>query len=160
MLFRSPIEAELEGARATLGLAERDLNKTVVRAPCDGRITALDIASGEFAVTGHPIFTIIDTEHWYAIGNFRETDLAGIGPGQRATVYALAQPNRPLRGEVDSLGWGVASDVSATIGGLPHVERTLNWVRIAARFPVRILLDKPPDDLMRYGATAVIVIDK
>src|SRR5215468_10617776 len=155
-----PTEAELEGARATLALAERDLNKTVVRAPCDGRITALDIAAGEFAATGNPLFTIIDTEHWYAIGNFRETDLGGIAPGQRATVYVMAQPSRALSGKVDSLGWGVASDVSATIGGLPHVERTLNWVRIAARFPVRILLDKPPDDLMRYGATAVIVIDK
>jgi multidrug efflux system membrane fusion protein len=155
-----PTEAELEGARATLALAERDLNKTVVRAPCDGRITALDIAAGEFAATGHPLFTIIDTEHWYAIGNFRETDLAGMEPGQRATVYVMAQPSRPLRGQVDSLGWGVASDVSATFGGLPHVERTLNWVRIAARFPVRILLDAPPDDLMRFGATAVVVIDK
>ena len=155
-----PTEAELEGARATLALAERDLNKTVVRAPCDGRITALDIAVGEFAATGHPLFTIIDTEHWYAIGNFRETDLAGMEPGQRATVYVMAQPSRPLRGQVDSLGWGVASDVSATIGGLPHVERTLNWVRIAARFPVRVLLDAPPDDLMRFGATAVVVIDK
>jgi multidrug efflux system membrane fusion protein len=131
-----------------------------VRAPCDGRITALDIAAGEFAATGHPLFTIIDTEHWYAIGNFRETDLAGMEPGQRATVYVMAQRSRPLRGQVDSLGWGVASDVSATIGGLPHVERTLNWVRIAARFPVRILLDAPPDDLMRFGATAVVVIDK
>src|SRR5215472_6443548 len=47
-----PTEAELEGARATLALAERDLNKTVVRAPCDGRITALEIAAGEFAATG------------------------------------------------------------------------------------------------------------
>jgi len=155
-----PTEAELEGARATLALAERDLNKTVIRAPCDGRITALDIAAGEFAATGHPLFTIIDTEHWYAIGNFRETDLAGIAPGQRAIVYVMAQPHRPVSGEVDSLGWGVASDVGATIGGLPHVERTLNWVQIAARFPVRILLDAPPDELMRYGATAVIVIDK
>jgi membrane fusion protein, multidrug efflux system len=155
-----PTEAELEGARATLALAERDLNKTVVRAPCDGRITALDIAAGEFAAIGHPLFTIIDTEHWYAIGNFRETDLAGIAPGQRATVYVMAQPQRPVRGKVDSLGWGVASDVSATFGGLPHVERTLNWVRIAARFPVRVLLEAPPDDLMRYGATAVIVIEK
>ena len=70
-------------------------------------------------------------------------------------VFPLAAPN------VDSLGLGVASsDVSATFGGLPHVERTLNWVRIAARFPVRILLDTPPDDLMRFGATAVIVIVK
>ena len=155
-----PTEAELEGARATLALAERDLNKTVVRAPCDGRITALDIAAGEFAAVGVPLFTIIDTEHWYAIGNFRETDLAGMRPGQRATVYVMAQPRRPLRGEIDSLGWGVASDVSATFGGLPHVERTLNWVRIAARFPVRILLDAPPDNLMRFGASAVIVIEK
>jgi membrane fusion protein, multidrug efflux system len=155
-----PTEAELEGARATLALAERDLNKTVVRAPCDGRITALDIAAGEFAATGHPLFTIIDTEHWYAIGNFRETDLVGIEPGQRATVYVMAQPHRPVRGNVDSLGWGVATDVSATFAGLPHVERTLNWVRIAARFPVRVLLDAPPDDLMRFGATAVIVIEK
>src|ERR1700745_415631 len=155
-----PTEAELEGARATLALAERDLNKTVVRAPCDGRITALDIAAGECAATGHPLFTIIDTEHWYAIGNFREPDVEGMEPGQRATVYVMAQPIRPLRGQVDSLGWGVASDVSATIGGLPHVERTLNWVRIAARFPVRIVLDAPPDELMRLGATAVIVIEK
>ncbi|HEV2097910.1 MAG TPA: multidrug transporter subunit MdtN [Stellaceae bacterium] len=155
-----PSEAELDGARATLALAQRDLDKTVVRSPCAGRITALDIATGEFAVTGHPLFTIIDTEHWYAIGNFRETDLAGIEPGQRATVYVMAQPSLPVRGKVESLGWGVASDVSATFGGLPHVERTLNWVQIAARFPVRVLLDKPPDNLMRYGATAVIVIDK
>jgi membrane fusion protein, multidrug efflux system len=155
-----PTEAELDGARATLALAERDLNKTVVRAPCDGRITALDIAAGEFAATGQPLFTIIDTERWYAIGNFRETDLAGIEPGQRATVYVMAQPSRPVLGKVDSLGWGVASDVSATFGGLPHVERTLNWVQIAARFPVRVLLDAPPENLMRYGATAAIVIDK
>src|SRR5262252_7371440 len=44
-----PAEAELEDARATLALAERDLNKTVMLAPCDGRITALDIAAREFA---------------------------------------------------------------------------------------------------------------
>ena len=118
------------------------------------------MAAGEFAAVGVPLFTIIDTEHWYAIGNFRETDLAGMAPGERATVFVMAQPSRPLRGQIDSLGWGVASDVSATVGGLPHVERTLNWVRIAARFPVRILLDAPPNDLMRYGATAVIVIEK
>src|SRR5262245_39922772 len=42
-----PIEAQLEGARVTLALAQRDLDKTVVRAPCDGRITALQVAAGE-----------------------------------------------------------------------------------------------------------------
>jgi membrane fusion protein, multidrug efflux system len=160
IISTKPVAADLAAARATLALAERDLNKTVVRAPCDGRITALDIAAGEFAAVGVPLFTIIDTEHWYAIGNFRETDLAAIAPGQRAIVYVMARPDRPLRGKVESLGWGVASDVSATFLGLPHVERTLNWVRIAARFPVRILLTAPPEDIMRFGASAVIVIEK
>ena len=155
-----PIEAQLDGARATLALAERDLEKTAVRSPCDGRITALQVGAGEFATAGHPLFTIIDTGHWYAIGNFRETDLAGIRPGQRASVFVMAQPGLPLRGRVDSLGWGVASNVSATFGGLPHVEATLNWVQIAARFPVRVLLDQPPEDLMRLGASAVIEIEK
>jgi membrane fusion protein, multidrug efflux system len=155
-----PTEAQLDGARATLAIAERDLNKTAVSAPSDGRITALQVAAGEFANAGHPLFTIIDTKRWYAIGNFRETDLAGIKPGQRATVFVMAQPRLPLRGTVDSLGWGVASGVSATFGGLPHVESTLNWVRIAARFPVRVLLDEPPEDLMRLGASAVIEIEK
>ena len=72
----------------------------------------------------------------------------------------MAQPDLPLHGTVDSLGWGVASGRSATFGGLPHVESTLNWVRIAARFPVRVLLDEPPQDLMRLGASAVIEIEK
>jgi membrane fusion protein, multidrug efflux system len=155
-----PTEAQLDGARATLALAERNLDKTVARSPSNGRITALQVAAGEFADAGHPLFTIINTERWYAIGNFRETDLAGIKPGQRATVFVMAQPRLPLHGTVDSLGWGVASGVSATFGGLPHVESTLNWVRIAARFPVRVLLDDPPEDLMRLGASAVIEIEK
>jgi membrane fusion protein, multidrug efflux system len=155
-----PTEESVQNARATLALAERDLNKTLVLAPCDGRITALQVASGEFASAGHSLFTIIDTRHWYAIGNFRETDLARIKPGQRAIVYVMARPNRPLHGDVQSIGWGVTSGTGYTVGSLPNVERTLNWVRIAARFPVRIELDSPPEDLMRVGASAVVEIEK
>ena len=155
-----PVEEELEAAKASLAMAERDLRLTVARSPCDGVITALDIAAGEFAVTGAPLFTIIDTENWYAIGNFRETDLSGIKPGQAATVYVLQAPQTPVRGVVDSLGGGVAPDEGATFLGLPHVPRSLNWVRIAQRFPVRILLHDPPAPLMRIGATAAIVIER
>ena len=61
---------------------------------------------------------------------------------------------------MDSLGGGVAPDEGGTFLGLPHVPRSLNWVRIAQRFPVRILLDNPPQSLMRIGATAAIVIER
>lgn len=155
-----PIAEELEAARAVLAIAQRDLRLTVARSPCDGIITALDIAAGEFGATGVPLFTIIDTEHWYTIGNFRETDLAGIRPGQGATVYVMQAPGTPIRGVVDSLGGGVAPDEGATFGGLPHVPRSLNWVRIAQRFPVRILLTDPPASSMRIGATVAVVIER
>jgi membrane fusion protein, multidrug efflux system len=155
-----PVAEELQAAKATLALAERDLQKTVVRSPCDGQITALDIATGEFAITGKPLFTIIDTEHWYAVGNFRETDLTGIKPGQHALVYVMQAPQTPVKGVVDSLGGGVAPDEGATFLGLPHVPRSLNWVRIAQRFPVRILLNNPPEPLMRIGASVAIVIER
>lgn len=156
----APLEAQIEGAQADLALAERNLRLTVVRAPCDGQITALSVAAGEYATTGTPVFTIIDTERWWAVGNFRETDLAGLQPGQAATVFVLSYRGQPLRGVVDSMGGGVTPDEGGTSGGLPAIPRSLDWVRIAQRFPVRVLLQDPPPQLMRIGASAVLMIDR
>jgi multidrug efflux system membrane fusion protein len=155
-----PAEQALAADRVTLALAERNLRLTQVRAPCDGRVSGLDIAAGEFAAAGHPLFTLIDTEHWYAVGNFRETDLSRLHPGQRATVYVLGAAGTPLHGIVDSIGWGVSPDESFDLGGLPHVPRSLSWVRIAQRFPVRILIDEPPAATMRVGLSAVVIIER
>ena len=155
-----PIEQQIEAAKVSVALAERDLRLTEVRAPCAGRITGLDIAAGEYAAAGHPLFTIIDTERWYAVGNFRETDLAGFRPGQHAVTYVLSAPGQPVGGSIESLGYGVMPDEGGSLGGLPRVSRTLSWVRVAQRFPVRILLDRPPPDLMRVAASVVIVIDR
>jgi multidrug resistance efflux pump len=42
---------------------------------------------------------------------------------------------------------------------LPAIEPTLNWVRLAQRFPVRIALGgRDPDRPFRMGATAVVTI--
>ena len=41
----------------------------------------------------------------------------------------------------------------------PHGDRTATH-RLQSLANNGILLDTPPDDVMRYGATAVIVIDK
>ena len=129
-------------------------------APCDGRVTGLETSVGEYATTGKALFTLINTERWYAVGNFRETDLDGLQVGQRALVYVLSQPRRPIGASVESLGFGVSPDEGSNSTNLPTIARSLNWVRIAQRFPVRVLLDSPPPDLARVGASAVIVIDR
>jgi multidrug efflux system membrane fusion protein len=151
------LEAQLAGAQATVGLAERDLRETTIYAPFDGLIAGLDIAEGAYAVAWHPLFTLIKTNEWYAVANFRETELRSIAIGDPATVWIMADNNRAIRGHVESIGWGVQPEDG---GGpsLPAVGRTLSWVIVAQRFPVRVRLDDPPDLAMRIGATASVVV--
>jgi multidrug efflux system membrane fusion protein len=151
------LQAQLAGAQAAVALAERDVRNAGLRAPFDGLVAGLEIAEGEYAVTGHPLFTLIQTDKWYAVGDFRETELPEIRIGDPATVWLLGDDKRPLKGHVESIGWGVRPD-SAGGPGLPAVERTLHWVIVAQRFPVRILLEDPPPDAMRIGATVSIVV--
>ena len=79
----------------------------------------------------------------------------------RADVYALSRPNVRLSGVVDSIGFGVTPDedvVGRLTPGLPDVQRTLNWVHLASRFPVRVRVENPPPDLLRVSESAVVVI--
>ena len=153
-----PLEEQLTAAKANEALAARDLEKTTVRAPFDGKVVGLSIATGEYASAGHPLFTLIDTSHWYAVANFRETEIAAMTPGTKATVYLMGRPDVPLAGHVESVGWGVTPDQATMVNGVPRVAKTLDWVRLAQRFPVRVELDNPPQDAVRMGASAVVVV--
>ncbi len=149
--------AQLAGAQASVALAERDLRNATLSAALDGLVVGLDIAAGAYASAGHPLFTLIKTHDWYAVGDFRETELPQIAIGDPATVWLLSDNSRPISGHVESLGWGVKPEDG---GGpsLPAVGRTLNWVIVAQRFPVRVRLDDPPEAVMRIGATVSILV--
>jgi len=150
--------AQLAAAEAQLALAERDLADTVVRAPYDGLVTNFHLVEGEYVVTGQPLGSLIDTSRWRAVADFRETDLARIRPGDKAFVYVMSDRNRLIHGEVEGVGWGVRSDETASVLGLPFVARSLNWVRVAQRYPVTVRLDDPPQDSMRIGESAVVIL--
>ena len=121
--------------------AQYNLDNCKVHAPFDARVTNLILSEGAYAHTGQQIFTLIDARNWWAIGNFRETQLKHIAPGMKADVYVLSRPTVRLQGIVDSIGYGVTpdTDVISNLGnGLPDVQRTLNWVHLASRYPVRV----------------------
>ena len=150
------------GARAAAGKKARyDLDNCRVYAPFDARVTNLTISEGAYAHVGEQMFTLIDARTWWAIGNFREGELKRIAPGMKADVYVMSRPNLRFAGVVDSVGFGVTPDPDV-IGhfqpGLPDVQRTLNWVHLASRFPVRVRVENPTPDLFRSGESAVITI--
>jgi len=151
--------AKLGELRAAVATAEYDHRQTVVRAPFDGRVIDLDIAQGEYAATGRRLFTLIDARTWYVIANFRETALKGIRPGMPAEVYLMSDPGKRFAGTVHSIGFGVfPEEGGSSANGLPKVPRSINWVRVAQRFPVRIRIEDPPAELFRIGASAVALI--
>ena len=151
--------ARLAAAEAAVESAELDVGYTRVRAPFDAYVTNLNIAVGEYARQGQQVFALVDDRAWYVIANFRETYVDSIRPGMAAEVYLLSYPNRRFRGVVQGIGWANYPDQGATVGVLPDVPRTLNWVRLASRFPVRIRLEeRDPERPFRMGATAVVTI--
>ncbi|NLY26743.1 MAG: multidrug transporter subunit MdtN [Alcaligenaceae bacterium] len=152
-------QAALEVAEVAVALARKALRDTEVRAPHQGLVVGLRVATGEYMAPDQPVFTLIDTRRWYATALFRETELTDLRVGQCAQAFAMAQPDREMQGRVESIGWGVLSeDLVALPRALPYVQKSLNWVRVAQRFPVRILLENPPPDLMRAGASASVVV--
>jgi multidrug efflux system membrane fusion protein len=151
------LEAQLEGAEAATANAERNLDLTTLRAPFAGKVVGLQIAEGTFAVAGHPLFSLIKSDTWYAIADFRETELPRIAVGDRATVWTMSESTHAFVGRVESLGAGVQS-TDQDGPGLPVVGRDLNWVVVAQRFPVWVRLDSPPPFAMHVGLTASVKV--
>ena len=162
VLTLDPLTAQREGRASAIRTAEYNLNNCSVYAPFDARVTNLTISRGAYAHTGQQVFTLIDTRVWWAVANFRETQLHHIHPGMHADVYVLSRPSVRYDGIVDSVGFGVRPD-STLVGtftqtGLPDVQRSLNWVHLATRYPVRVRIVAPETEPFRLSESAVVVI--
>ena len=153
------VNARVEAARATVRAAELDVGYCQVRAPFDAYVTNLNIAVGEYARQGQRVFALVDNRAWYVLANFSETYMASIKPGMEADVYLVSYPRRSFRGVVQGIGWANRPDDGETAGVLPDVRRTLNWVRLANRFQVRVRLEeRDVEHPFRMGTTAVVTI--
>jgi len=154
------LQAQREGAIATINLEELHLSYCKVIAPFDGRVINLNISAGAHVTAGVPVFSLLDTSKWYVIANFREAEIRHMAPGSQAIVYLSSAPNQRFRGKVQGIGWAVKpeGEVDLPASGVPYVKRELNWVRVAQRFPVRVEVENPDQDLFRMGASAVAII--
>jgi len=102
-------QEQLRQAEAQLDQAEDDLSKTQVYAPIDGTVTSLDIEVGETAISsstnvpGSSLMTIADTSSILTEVNVDEADIAAIEVGQKAEIFAIAYPDDPVEGVIESI---------------------------------------------------------
>lgn len=151
------MNARIRAAEEAVHAAELDLFHCRVVAPFSGKVVNLTISEGAFARPGIELFTLVDTRTWWVVANFRETELPHIPDGAAADVFLHSRPARRYRGTVVGLGWAVLPENGSSTAGLPQVGRALDWVRLAARFPVRIRVDDA-DDAFRLGASAIVTV--
>ena len=154
-----PLVAQRGAREAAVKDAAYNVERSKVLAPFHARVTNLTISEGSYAHAGQQAFTLIDTRTWWVIANFRETELKRIQPGTKADVYVMSRPNQKFEGTIDSTSFGVTPDNSLVGGlseGLPDVQRSLNWVHLATRFPVRVRVESPED--FRIGASAMVIV--
>lgn len=149
---------QLRAAAAQLDKATHDRVKTHVTAPAKGTVSNLSLRPGVTIRAGAPVFAIIEGEQWWVNANFKETDLARIKVGQKATIDLDMYPATVFDGVVESISAGSG----ATFSVLPPENATGNWVKVTQRFPVRIDITDPgqnPDQPLRAGASATVTVD-
>lgn len=153
-------QASRDEAQVAVEHARYNLRQTTVHATADGYITSLTVKEGEVLAPNQVLFTIVTNDEWYAIANIREINLKPVKPGACATVYSMIDRHTPIRGHVESIGWGVMTDdMKSQPQNVPYVQRQMDWVHVSQRFPVRIRLDpSTAPDLLRMGATADVKI--
>ncbi|HCI4292186.1 TPA: HlyD family secretion protein [Klebsiella pneumoniae] len=151
--------ANYHGALAALDLAELNLSHAIVRSPVTGYVTHLRLRPGDYATAGETKVSIIDANSFWVVGYFEETKLQHIRTGNTAHITLIGF--KPvITGHVESIGRGIDDNNDETGGlGLPNVEPTFSWVRLAQRIPVRIHIDRLPEGVeLVAGLSASISI--
>jgi multidrug efflux system membrane fusion protein len=151
-------------AQAALRDAELKLSYCKVYAPCDGYVTNLQITPGVYAAVGEQIFSLVDRRIWYVLAYFRETDLRHMRAGMAAEVYFMAESGKKYQGIVQGIPKAVTelgSPSDSAPGGqgiLSQVSPTIDFILLAQRYPVRIVLDEPEEHSFRMGGTASVIV--
>jgi RND family efflux transporter MFP subunit len=153
------LQASLAQAEAALALARLNLERSEVKAAVDGMVTNLDLHAGDYATAGRPLLALIDQASLHVVGYFEETKIAKFRIGDPAVVRLMGD-DHVITGHVESIAGGIEDrDRGASTKLLANVNPSFNWIRLSQRIPVRIALDRRPEDVsLIAGRTASVEI--
>jgi membrane fusion protein (multidrug efflux system) len=143
-------KAQVQQAEAALNAANLQLSYTTVKAPIAGTVTNKSVQPGDYVQVGQALLALVPKQV-YAIGNFKETQLDSMRPGQEVRLTVDAYPGRKFQGKVDSIQHGSGAAFSL----LPPENATGNYVKVVQRVPVKIVFDVPDDVVLGPGMSVV-----
>ena len=130
----------MQQASAALDQALKRLDKTEVRAPISGTVTAVQIKIGETAVAsatgmaGSSLMTIADVGSIMAEVNVDEADVAKVAVGQKAKVFPAAFEDQPVIGVVEEVSMAPKAALAGATQGKSYVVKlSLKETQLAIR---------------------------
>ena len=151
-------KAHLRKAEADLDIARLDLARTEIRSPVDGYVTNLKVFAGDYATAGVPLMALIDSNSFWVCGYFEETKLPGIKVGDMVDIE-LAAGGAAFSGQVAGVAKGIGERDNPTGAELlVNSTPTYNWVRLAQRIPVRVIITGQTPDNLAMGMTCTVIV--
>ncbi|MBY0610742.1 MAG: HlyD family secretion protein [Beijerinckiaceae bacterium] len=150
-------QRQLAEIATSVDKAKRDLSFTEIRAPFDGVVGNRAAQPGQYVQPGTRLLALVPLDSVYVDANLKETQLANIKVGQKASVTVDAMGSRHIEATVESFSPATGSMFSL----LPPENATGNFTKIVQRVPVRIKLpaDVIAEGKLRPGLSVVVEID-
>ncbi len=150
---------QFAAVREKVALRDRaalDLAHTEIKAPRAGTVVNFKLQLGEQVRAQTPLFALVTDRRPWLEANFKETDLAYVTVGQKATVVLDMHPDVSWEAEVESISPATGAEFAI----LPAQNASGNWVKVVQRLPVRLkLIERPNEPPLRAGMTAYVAID-
>jgi len=149
-------EAAVREAEARVALAAQDVARTRITAPANGQIGNKSVVPGQYVRPGTILLAVVSTEGLWIEANYKETQLHGIKPGQKAKISVDMLGGDGLTGTVES----IAPATGALFSLLPPENATGNFTKVVQRVPVRIKVDPSPAAArLRPGLSVTVTVD-
>lgn len=147
----------LKHALASVERAQLDLSYTRIVAPIDGVVGQRALRVGAYVNPGARLLAVVPLAQAYVVGNFQETQLTHVQPGQPVQISVDTFAGERLHGHVQSL----APATGVTFAAVKPDNATGNFTKVVQRIPVKIVLDadQPLLARLRVGMSVEAQID-
>lgn len=147
--------ADLNAKKASLVVAQTNLNYTRITAPTDGIVSERKVRPGQLVSPGTQVISLVQSDAWVQ-ANFKETQLRHMLRGDPAEIRVDALPGVTLRGTVDQVSPASGSQFAL----LPPDNATGNFTKVVQRVPTKIVLEagQPALERLRPGLSVIAVV--
>jgi len=150
-------DARVAASRAARDQAALQLSYTRITAPANGVVSKKTAEVGQLVQPGQPLMAVVPLQDVWVVANLKETETAGVRPGEAAQFTVDAYPGCTFGGRVESLSPATGAKFSL----LPPDNATGNFTKVVQRVPVRVRPEGPADcgaRVLRPGMSVNVTI--